>query len=335
MIFGLSTKKSKKILLPLLSALLLCLPTGCGVIDRTAAGPSVTRAPQRAIATTAEPYEAYTDAANSSADPAANRYAGFTFSGDDAIFLGSFESEIYGALWVYLQNGALAFMNEYGSIVRVIDACGAEADGSGEGNLTAQDMDFDGYTDFSVPDSQNEGRSLCWLWDRNIHTFVFSSPLSALPDPVFVPAEKTIYSVKRVTSQYSIETAYQWIDGILEPVAHWEHLPEQKKTISGAKQIDPETAILDDVKEALIILTTKEEDNCRWLCGIEDTNVVRLSYDLYDEEDQAMLFAFRGVTPGTTTVVFRYTALESGDYLTQKTYNIIADDELTLTVVAV
>lgn len=261
----------------------------------------------------------------------------FDYDSETAQYIGKFNSEIYGTLKVYYQENHLAIFDEYSSMIFTLNAEGfapAESTDS-EDTVICEDLDFDGYSDLRILYRKTTLNSyyLCWIWNMSLKTYVYYEPLTNIPSPVFDILAKNVISTNRTTANSATVTTYSWQDGELYPISH-KTTSVEGEVITGPEVADSTIAISDGILYSSVSLTGNSNSTSKWICKIEDENIVRLYSDTSDAITNNYQFTFRGVRQGTTTVVFRYATDWSADYISEKVVNITVNADKTLTIVA-
>ena len=208
---------------------------------------------------------------------------------------------------------------------------------TGEIELLAGDINFDGYTDFMLRYSRSAYNTyyFCWLWDMNAHTFVYFLPLSSIPSPAFDVQRKRVLSSDRQGPTRLLTTEYEWQNGELVAVGHGEYrLPEQTTVAGGAEDVNASVRVSDGKLLSFVELTANKDSGARWICQIENGAVVRVYSDTTDKYAGVQRITFRGVGVGTTTVVLRYAASWNAAYVAEKILNVSVarDGRITIRV---
>ena len=269
----------------------------------------------------------------------------FEFSAEDAQKLGDMNSEIYGRLSVYYQDLHIAVLDEYDSVLFSFPSQdfappkpteGEDEEDENEDTFISEDMNFDGYSDIRIlyrTTSLNK-YYLCWLWDMTEKGFVFYEPLATIPTPSFETNARTVVSLNKSTRISATLTTYKWQDDELLPIEH-KIISTEDETLAGSDDIDTAVSITDGLTISYVMLSTGRYSNSRWMCKIENENIVKLLSDTFNENELTQKFAFIGSTPGTTTVVFRYTKDWDSDYVAEKVVNITVNADKSLTIVEI
>ncbi len=283
--------------------------------------------------------EATTEAEESTSEEkvtevSAEKETEITFSADKALRVGSFNSEIYGQLTVYHQDGYFLIFDEYQDRRFTVFAEGyspAKTDGKAQAIFT--DMNFDGYTDFSVCYYKDALNSyyFSFLWDNTARTFKYQLYLSNLANPDFDPVTKTIVAYERLTTTTAIEKTYGYASGVLTLISS-KNVTEEPVT-DGAETVDANLQVTGSGRTATLILSANENSHSKWVCSIENENVVVLGSEYYNEEATAYEFMLAGVSPGATTVIFRYVSVITGEYIEEIIVNVITNEDMTLQIV--
>lgn len=260
----------------------------------------------------------------------------FVFNEGKARVIGEMSSEIYGKMKLYFQDGKIAIKDEFGDLKFVLDAEGyspsAEEDGI---QLTAEDMNFDGYTDFRLPSSLGSVNSFyyCWLWDMSAKTFKYYPPLSAICSPVFNKNTKEIVSTNRSSAARYDVTTYKWIDGQLSVQKHELVTADENITSTGAEIAENNTVeISNGMFIGFITLYGNPGSQCRWIPIVEDEGIVDVLSQTYDDATAKTMICFQAHGVGTTTAVVRFALDRNSDYISERVFNITADDDLHIKI---
>ncbi len=256
------------------------------------------------------------------------------FSEDKALLAGSFNSEIYGKLTVYYQDGYFLLFDEYKERKFTVFAEGySPSKTDGEVKAIFDDMNFDGYTDFGVcyyKDALN-AYYFCFIWNSTQRSFTYMLSLSNLANPDFDPVSKTVTAYERLTTTTAIQKIYGYHEGVLNHVSS-QNVTEEPST-DGAETVDANLRVIQSGKNAVLILNDNENSHSKWVCSIENESTVILSAEAYDEAAFAYEFTLSGIAPGATTVFFRYKSVITGEYIEEIIVNAITADDGTVTVV--
>lgn len=260
----------------------------------------------------------------------------FVFNDGKARVIGEMSSEIYGKMKLYFQDGKIAIKDEFGDLKFVLDAEGyspsAEEDGI---QLTAEDMNFDGYTDFRLPSSLGSVNSFyyCWLWDMSAKTFKYYPPLSAICSPVFNKNTKEIVSTNRSSAARYDVTTYKWIDGQLSVQKHELVTADENITSTGAEIAENNTVeISNGMFIGFITIYGNPGSQCRWIPIVEDEGIVDVLSQTYDDATAKTMICFQAHGVGTTTAVVRFALDRNSDYISERVFNITADDDLHIKI---
>ena len=194
--------------------------------------------------------------------------------------------------------------------------------------LTGEDINFDGYSDFYLLYSHGNLNTyyFCWLWDMDARRFVYYLPLSSIPSPVFDRTRLRVVSSDRRDARTLITTEYVWSGPDLIPVAHGETtLPETPTAAGGLEEADLSYSITNGRTNPTIQFRLNANSLSRWHCRIENQNVLRLVSDTPDVRTLTHRFGFRGMMPGTTTVVFRFATDWNSDFVAERVFNVSVD----------
>lgn len=289
---------------------------------------------------TAAPESPTTQASAESATEEETTADDFSFSAEDAEYLGKMDSDIYGKLFVYFQDAHIAILNEYDAVLFSFDAqnyAPAEEtvteDGEKAETVLAEDINFDNYNDLMILYRQTALNSfyLCWTWDMASKSYVYYEPLADLPNLTFDSLSGSVYSLNRSSSKSAILTTYTWQDGDLYPVSH-KTVASDGDIVIGPDDVDTGIAITDGLALSVVSLYGNKNSNSRWICKIEDERYVKLYEDSYNEADETYRFVFRGMAQGTTTVVLRFATGWNAEYIAEKVLNITVKPDATLII---
>lgn len=260
----------------------------------------------------------------------------FVFNEGKARVIGDMSSEIYGKMKLYFQDGKIAIKDEFGDLKFVLDAEGYSPSSEEDGiQLTAEDMNFDGYTDFRLPSSLGNVNSFyyCWLWDMSAKTFKYYPPLSAICSPVFNKNTKEIVSTNRSSAARYDVTTYKWIDGQLSVQKHELVTADENITSTGAEIAENNTVeISHGMFIGFITLYGNPGSQCRWIPIVEDEGIVDVLSQTYDDATAKTMICFQAHGVGTTTAVIRFALDRNSDYISERVFNITADDDLHIKI---
>lgn len=260
----------------------------------------------------------------------------FVFNEGKARVIGDMSSEIYGKMKLYFQDGKIAIKDEFGDLKFVLDAEGYSPSSEEDGiQLTAEDMNFDGYTDFRLPSSLGNVNSFyyCWLWDMSAKTFKYYPPLSAICSPVFNKNTKEIVSTNRSSAARYDVTTYKWIDGQLSVQKHELVTADENITSTGAEIAENNTVeISNGMFIGFITLYGNPGSQCRWIPIVEDEGIVDVLSQTYDDATAKTMICFQAHGVGTTTAVVRFALDRNSDYISERVFNITADDDLHIKI---
>lgn len=260
----------------------------------------------------------------------------FVFNDGKARVIGEMSSEIYGKMKLYFQDGKIAIKDEFGDLKFVLDAEGYSPSSEEDGiQLTAEDMNFDGYTDFRLPSSLGNVNSFyyCWLWDMSAKTFKYYPPLSAICSPVFNKNTKEIVSTNRSSAARYDVTTYKWIDGQLSVQKHELVTADENITSTGAEIAENNTVeISNGMFIGFITLYGNPGSQCRWIPIVEDEGIVDVLSQTYDDATAKTMICFQAHGVGTTTAVVRFALDRNSDYISERVFNITADDDLHIKI---
>ncbi len=256
------------------------------------------------------------------------------FSADKAVRVGDFQSEVYGKLVIYFQDDYFLIFDEFQERKFTIFAEGYSPSKT-EGKPVAlfDDMNFDGYTDFGVCYYKDALNSyyFCFMWDNANRTFRYQLSLSNLANPDFDPVTNEITAFERFTTTTATEKKYTYTGGVLTHVSSKDVVEEP--VTDGAETVDANLQITGSGTTATLILGANENSHSKWVCTVENENVAVLSSEFYNEEGTAYEFSLTAVSPGATTVIFRYKSVVTGEYIEEIIINAITKEDMTLQIV--
>ncbi len=260
----------------------------------------------------------------------------FAFNKSDATYLGKTDSEIYGTLEMYLQDDKIVILDEYKDIKFLLEANGyttKKVDSTVE--VESTDLNFDGYADFMLLYSETEFNTyyFCWIWDMAERTFVYYTPLSSIPSPQIIEDEQSILSLNRTSTTQMTVTTYKWIENTLIAQSHQTVTDEQQTVLS--ESIDSEVVFDQGGYTSEISLFGNVGSSSQWHCKIENEEVISLISKGFNEENAQFSFVITGMTPGTTTMIFRYALSWEADYVSEKILNVTVNDDYTLSIVEI
>ncbi len=238
-----------------------------------------------------------------------------------ALLIGSFNSEIYGRLTVYNQNNYFIITDEYNekTFYTFSQNYSPEKTG-GEPEAIFVDMNFDGYTDIGVcyyKDSLNS-YYFCFVWDNEEREFTYCLPFSSLPNPRFNTRNKTITAYEKL-GEKTKETVYIYTNSELSVVSTKE--TEETTSAQGAEIVNANLRVSKNGSFATVYLTANEKTQSKWVCTIDDSDVVDLSSEYYNMATKDYEFTLSAIAPGATTVIFRYVSLVTGEYIEEVIIN--------------
>lgn len=257
-----------------------------------------------------------------------------TFSENKALLVGSFDSAIYGKLTVYFQDGHFLLFDEFKDRKFTIFAENYSASKTdGKPVAIFDDMNFDGHNDFGVCYYKDALNSyyFCFLWNQSERTFEYYLPLSNLANPQFNDENKSIVAHEKLTATRTLKKTFVYSADELSQVSAKEVTEEPEN--KGAETVDANISVTQGGRTALIKLQANETSHSKWVCYIEDENVVILGSEYYDTENSAYEFVLSGISPGATTVIFRYVSLYTGEYIEEVIINAITKEDMTVEIV--
>ena len=263
------------------------------------------------------------------------------FDEEEADYLGEIETGIYGDVSVYYQDQRLLLFDSYDTKLFELYANGYEPNYNNSPiELVGDDINFDGYTDFYLLYSEANLNSyyFFWIWNMQERTFKYYLPLSSVPSPEIDAERRRIISSNMTDLDTLITTEYVWQDGNIMPVGHGETTIDHSGESSlpeGPEEADLSMSILDGHILSSVTMHLNEKTRSDWLCRIENESILRLYTNTVDRKDNTHRFIFRGIVPGTTTVVMRYAESWNADYVSQKVLNVTVNKDYTLKIVVV
>ncbi len=256
------------------------------------------------------------------------------FSADKAVRVGDFNSEVYGKLAIYFQDGYFLLFDEFQERKFTIFAEGYSPSKTDNKPIALfDDMNFDSYTDFGVCYYKDALNSyyFCFMWDNVGRTFRYQLSLSNLANPDFDPVANEITAYERLTTTTATEKKYTYTGGVLTHVSSRDVIEEP--VTDGAETVDANLQVTGSGSTATLILNANEISHSKWVCTIENENVAMLASEFYNEEASAYEFRLTAVSPGATTVIFRYKSVITGEYIEEIIINAITTDDMTLQIV--
>lgn len=268
-------------------------------------------------------------------EPVTEAVTEISFSEESALLIGSFRSEVYGTLTVYLQNDHFLILDEYKDQKFTIYAEGySPAKTDNTVYPMFNDMNFDGYTDFGVcyyKDTLN-AYFFCFLWNTEAREFVYTHSLTNLANPEFDPVTKEITALQRITATTATEKTFSFAaDGSLSHLTTNE-IAEEPAT-DGAEIIDAKLQITESGDNVAFTMAVNPSSHSKWQCLIDDETIVTAAAEGLTADSSAYEFILTSLTPGATTVIFRYASTITGDYIEEIIVNVIVKEDLVITVV--
>lgn len=262
------------------------------------------------------------------------------FNKNEAIELGEFNTEIYGTLSVYFQEDRLFLFDSYGAERFELYAFSYLPNYEDSPiELIGEDVNFDGYTDFYLLYSKgNLNTYYCfWIWDMEKRTYEYYLPLSNVPSPAFNEETKRIISSDQISYNTIISTEYVWTNGEIIPVEVSEKQLEivDASDMDMPDETDTSVSIIDGILLSTVIMKENTSGSSKWLCRVEDEGIVKLAANTLDRNSGARTFLFRGISPGTTTVILRYAKAWDDSYVSQRILNITVNSNYTIEIVVV
>lgn len=260
----------------------------------------------------------------------------FAFSKTDATSLGKTDSEIYGTLSLYLQDDKIVILDEYKDIKFLLDSNGYTTKNvESQVEVESTDLNFDGYADFMLLYSETEFNTyyFCWIWDMAERSFVYYTPLSSIPSPQIVEDEESILSLDRTSATQMTVTTYKWIENSLVAQDRQTVTDEQQTVLS--ESIDSEISFEQGGYTSEITLFGNVGSSSQWHCRIENEEIISLVANGFTEENAQFTFSITGMTPGTTTMIFRYALSWDADYVSEKILNVTVNDDYTISILEI
>lgn len=259
------------------------------------------------------------------------------FSEERAEKIYSFNSEIYGKLIIYLQDGYFLIFDEFGGKRFTVFAENYSTDKTEGAPLAiSADMNFDGYTDFGVCYYKDTLNSyyFCFLWDNEERMFRYYLPLSNLANPEFNAVAETVISNNKQTFESIKQETYYFLSNELRLLSTKNITEEPSETtVLGAESVDANLNVMENGNSAMITLDANPYSSSRWKCSIDDENIIILSSENHNETDNKFEFLLTSLSPGETTVVFRYVSPETGTYVEEININVYVDENKNVSVV--
>ncbi len=256
------------------------------------------------------------------------------YSEKKAIEIGTFDNSIYGKLTVYFQDGYFLIFDEFKDRKFTVFAENYSTQKTdGKPVSIFEDMNFDGHTDFGVcyyKDALNF-YYFCFLWNATQRSFDYYLPLSNLANPEFINENKTVIAHERLTVSRTVNKTFVYSGGSLSQVSENEIMQEPDNT--GAETVDAKMNISYSGNNAVIKLKSNKDTHSEWECFIEDENVVILGAKYFDTEASTCEFVLSGISPGVTTVIFRYVSVSTDEYIEEKIINAITNDDMSVSIV--
>lgn len=253
------------------------------------------------------------------------------FDAEKAEYIGSFDSDIYGTLNVFLQDGYFLIYDEESKRRFTVFAENYSTSmAGGKIELIGEDMNFDGHTDFRILFQKDSFNSYyyCFLWNMSAKTFDYSLPLTRLASPQFDINNKVVTSEEKLGNGETTKTVYTWNQNNLSEFSN-ESIPAE--TNAGAPSskapydIIPEYTYDDGTKISTITLNTNSDHTYTWLCYIENEDVVYVTEKNFDKDNSTQTISFTAAGTGQTTITLRYAASWNDNYSCQLVFNVYVD----------
>ncbi len=258
-----------------------------------------------------------------------------TFSEGDALTIGSFLSEVYGRLTVYLQDEHFLVIDEFKDQKFTIYAEGyspAKTEDTVFPIFT--DMNFDGFTDFGVCYYKDTLNSyfFCFLWNNTTRSFDYTHSLTNLANPDFDPVTRQITSIERLTATSATEKTFSFAaDGTLSHLATNE-ISEEPAT-DGAEIIDSNLQIAPSGDKVTFTMAVNQNSHSKWQCLIDDETIVAVASEGPTSNETIYEFVLTSLKPGATTVIFRYASVVTGDYIEEIIVNALVKEDMEIQIV--
>lgn len=256
------------------------------------------------------------------------------FSEKTALNAGSFNSEIYGKLTLYYQDGYFLLYDEFKDRKFTVFAENYSAlKTEGKAQAIFDDMNFDGYTDFGVCYYKDAINSyyFCFLWNTAEKTFTYYLPLSNLANPEFNDVNKSVVANERLTTTRTLRKTFVYSAGELTQVSA-KDVTEEPENI-GAEPVDAALQVSSYGKNAKIELKANKTTHSKWKCFIENEDIVILSSENFRISDNTAEFVLAGISPGVTTVIFRYVSVETDEYIEEVIINAKTNEDMTVEII--
>lgn len=256
------------------------------------------------------------------------------FSEKTALNAGSFNSEIYGKLTLYYQDGYFLLYDEFKDRKFTVFAENYSAlKTEGKAQAIFDDMNFDGYTDFGVCYYKDAINSyyFCFLWNTAEKTFTYYLPLSNLANPEFNDVNKSVVANERLTTTRTLRKTFVYSAGELTHVSA-KDVTEEPENI-GAEPVDGALQVSSYGKNAKIELKANKTTHSKWECFIENEDIVILSSENFRISNNTAEFILAGISPGITTVIFRYVSVETDEYIEEVIINAKTNEDMTVEII--
>lgn len=257
------------------------------------------------------------------------------FSAARAKRIGTFDSDIYGKMILYLQDGYFLIFNEFESHILTISAQDYSPAGGSKNRVISSDMNFDGKTDFGVCYYSDDLNSyyFCFLWNSENKTYDYFLPLSSVANPEFIRSTATVIERKNITFTEYTENRYRINDSGLSLISSNSFTQEITTGENLGNVIaDPEFEYMENGNSALLSVKS-ENDNMKWDCFIENTGIISEASATCDDMTKTYEFLLSSVTQGSTTVILRYKVSATDEVIQEINLNLIVDSEGNVKVI--
>ena len=133
------------------------------------------------------------------------------FDIDRAYYFGTFDNEIYGMLYLYLQDGYLLLYEDTGDLKFSVWAEDYTVPEGKNAQLLMRDLDFDGFNDIALPLAEKNGNKYyyCFRWDMITRNYAPVPDFANIPNPTLDTKEKLIRATDNGGDE-PIELVYSW-----------------------------------------------------------------------------------------------------------------------------
>ena len=108
---------------------------------------------------------------------------------------------------------------------------------------------------------------------------------------------------------------------------------DENITSTGAEIAENNTVeISNGMFIGFITLYGNPGSQCRWIPIVEDEGIVDVLSQTYDDATAKTMICFQAHGVGTTTAVVRFALDRNSDYISERVFNITADDDLHIKI---